>query len=75
MNTLAHQRSIRAQSAPVLQLRLREWAGALAGTLRLWAHRERSRRELRELDEHLLRDIGVSRGEADFIGNKPFWRE
>lgn len=43
-------------------------------TLALWRRRARSRRELRELDEHLLRDIGVSRGVAEHEAAKPFWR-
>lgn len=54
---------------------LRASAAMVRGTLRTWRERARSRRELRELDDYLLRDIGVSRGEADFIASKPFWRE
>ncbi|QID19206.1 DUF1127 domain-containing protein [Nitrogeniibacter mangrovi] len=50
--------------------RLQRW-GAL---LRLWRQRARSRAELRELDERLLRDIGISREMARFVGQKPFWR-
>lgn len=33
----------------------------------------RQRRELAELDEHLLRDIGVSRDEADAESSRPAW--
>jgi uncharacterized protein YjiS (DUF1127 family) len=36
--------------------------------------RQRQRRALLELDDHLLNDIGVSRGEAIAEGRKPFWR-
>ena len=36
--------------------------------------RQRQRRALLELDDHLLNDIGVSRGEAIAEGHKPFWR-
>ncbi|MCB1893763.1 DUF1127 domain-containing protein [Accumulibacter sp.] len=47
----------------------------LGTTLRLWARRRRGRRELRELDEHILRDVGISRAQARFEGSKPFWRD
>lgn len=48
---------------------------ALLATLHLWQRRQRSRRELRELDEHVLRDIGISRSLAQYEGGKPFWRD
>lgn len=47
----------------------------LLALLRLWYHRARSRSQLRELDERLLRDIGISRETARFVADKPFWRE
>ncbi|MCB1929096.1 MAG: DUF1127 domain-containing protein [Rhodocyclaceae bacterium] len=74
------QPSIQALVPPVL-LRARRrlvidapWR-RLGATLRLWARRRRGRRELRELDEHILRDVGISRGQARFEGGKPFWRD
>jgi len=36
--------------------------------------RLRSRYELASLSEDSLRDIGLSRGEAEFEASKPFWR-
>lgn len=36
--------------------------------------RRRGRRELRELDERLLRDVGLSREQALREADKPFWR-
>lgn len=48
--------------------------GGLVAALALWAARHRQRRELGELDERLLRDIGVTRGEALREAAKPFWR-
>jgi uncharacterized protein YjiS (DUF1127 family) len=48
------------------------WALA---NLRLWRQRRRERAELAALDERTLADIGLSRGEAEFLSNKPFWRE
>lgn len=50
--------------------RPREVLGAVAETLALWHFRARSRRELAQLDDRLLRDAGADRSEA----NKPFWR-
>lgn len=41
---------------------------------RAWAARWRQRRALEDLDNHLLRDIGVTRGEADQEARLPFWR-
>jgi uncharacterized protein YjiS (DUF1127 family) len=42
--------------------------------LRLWRHRQQSRRQLLRLDEYLLRDIGLDRQGAIEEANKPFWR-
>jgi uncharacterized protein YjiS (DUF1127 family) len=43
-------------------------------TLRLWRQRARGRQHLREFDDHLLRDIGITRLQADAEATKPFWR-
>lgn len=42
--------------------------------LRLWHERARQRRALARLDDRLLRDIGITRAEANREINKPFWR-
>ena len=39
-----------------------------------WTERRRQRRALLELNDHLLKDIGIGRGEAYREGSKPFWR-
>ncbi len=39
-----------------------------------WWRRLRSRYELESLDDSLLRDIGLTRGEAGFEASKPFWK-
>ncbi|WP_448190512.1 DUF1127 domain-containing protein [Azospirillum sp. sgz301742] len=49
------------------------WGGAEA-TL-VWYGRWRQRQALMRLDDHLLKDIGVSRADADLEGTKPFWKE
>ena len=38
-----------------------------------WANRSRTRRALKNLDPHLLRDIGVTPDAADIEANKRFW--
>jgi uncharacterized protein YjiS (DUF1127 family) len=44
-------------------------------TLRQWRRRAHDRRELARLDDLMLQDIGLSRAEATYLANKPFWRE
>jgi uncharacterized protein YjiS (DUF1127 family) len=39
-----------------------------------WIERTRQRQALAELDDHMLRDIGVTRVEAARECRKPFWR-
>jgi uncharacterized protein YjiS (DUF1127 family) len=38
-----------------------------------WQQRSAGRRELMSLTERDLRDIGISRSEAEAEANKPFW--
>jgi hypothetical protein len=45
----------------------------LGAVLRAWAERGRQRRRLGALEDWLLRDIGVSRSEADAEACKSFW--
>ncbi|HVC50779.1 MAG TPA: DUF1127 domain-containing protein [Stellaceae bacterium] len=49
-------------------------AHALA-TLRRWRRRAEERAHLARLDDHALRDIGVTRAEALVLIDKPFWKE
>jgi uncharacterized protein YjiS (DUF1127 family) len=39
-----------------------------------WLDRVRQRRHLGELDDRLLRDIGLSRAEVEHEVSRPFWR-
>jgi uncharacterized protein YjiS (DUF1127 family) len=57
---------------------LSETAQRVVAVLRLWRCRRRERRQLAEfarLDARILADIGLTHGGAEFLINKPFWRE
>ena len=41
----------------------------------LWLVRVQSRRDLATLSDHVLRDIGLTRGDVERELMKPFWRE
>ena len=40
-----------------------------------WAEVSRQRRALLALSDDMLKDIGISRAQADIEGSKPFWRD
>jgi uncharacterized protein YjiS (DUF1127 family) len=40
-----------------------------------WVEVHRQRRALLALSDDMLKDIGISRSQADFEGSKPFWRD
>jgi uncharacterized protein YjiS (DUF1127 family) len=42
-------------------------------SLREWRRRSRTRAELAALDDRMLEDIGITRAEAEFLGDEPFW--
>lgn len=41
--------------------------------LKTWHERQAQRHALRQLDEHLLADIGLTGAEAEAEARKPFW--
>ncbi|HCI46268.1 MAG TPA: DUF1127 domain-containing protein [Rhodospirillaceae bacterium] len=43
-------------------------------TLSVWNTRRRQRQQLRTLPDNMLRDIGVSRLDAEAEAAKPFWQ-
>jgi uncharacterized protein YjiS (DUF1127 family) len=43
--------------------------------VREWRRRVHGRAALAALDDRMLKDIGVTRAEAEFLSNRPFWRE
>ena len=70
-------RNVNAISIPVAGQRLRidHFVSSLAGWLYACAERRRQRLALLELNDSLLRDIGVTRAEAVAEASKPCWRE
>jgi uncharacterized protein YjiS (DUF1127 family) len=40
-----------------------------------WRRRSRERSQLAALDERMLRDIGLTLADREFLVDKPFWRE
>ncbi|MGH7126607.1 MAG: DUF1127 domain-containing protein [Stellaceae bacterium] len=47
---------------------------AVLTQIRIWRERAQSRQALFRLDDHMLRDLGISRATAEFKGSVPFWR-
>jgi uncharacterized protein YjiS (DUF1127 family) len=54
--------------------RLMRLGGAAVRTVWFWVERSRQRRALDRLDDHLLRDIGLTRGEVRRECTNPFWK-
>jgi uncharacterized protein YjiS (DUF1127 family) len=54
--------------------RLGRGAGRIAELALTWFERARERRQLCELSDHMLRDIGLTRGDVWAESSKPFWR-
>jgi uncharacterized protein YjiS (DUF1127 family) len=48
---------------------------SLVELLQAWSARAQERRMLLELDERMLKDIGVTRADVAREATKPFWRE
>ncbi len=47
---------------------------AFADVIGTWRQRNRERRELAQLDDRSLRDLGLNSSNVQFEVNKPFWR-
>ncbi|KZB68283.1 hypothetical protein AUP42_12605 [Thalassospira lucentensis] len=56
------------------------WRSAVAGIavsvlerVRVWQESARNRRMLEQLDDHLLKDVGMTRSDLDRELSRPFW--
>ncbi len=54
--------------------RISRYLAALWETLFTWRERARQRRHLASLEDRLLKDMGISRADAEREASKPFWR-
>ena len=45
----------------------------IAAVLYEWQRRASERRHLRELNDHMFKDIGLSRADVEGEAGKPFW--
>ena len=54
-------------------VRLRQFVAGAAHGMADWVERHRQLRTLSELDEHLLRDIGLSRADVERACSQSFW--
>ena len=43
-------------------------------TLQRWMDRHSERKQLAQLDDHILQDLGLTRGQAITEASKPFWK-
>jgi uncharacterized protein YjiS (DUF1127 family) len=50
------------------------WLRRARDTIALWQERTHGRQQLLRLDGHVLRDIGITRLQAEAEADKPFWR-
>jgi uncharacterized protein YjiS (DUF1127 family) len=71
------QRSLAAQAVAMVWFtggRLAWWFGRGCEAALASAERARQRRQLGELNDAMLRDIGLTRSDVDVETRKPFWR-
>ncbi|MEQ8667475.1 MAG: DUF1127 domain-containing protein [Rhodospirillales bacterium] len=71
--TSAHQAPISASAHGAFDAFFSAVAG-IATTALGWNRRAIDRARLRDLPDHLLKDMGISRLDAEFEAGKPFWK-
>jgi|tagenome__1003787_1003787.scaffolds.fasta_scaffold17725461_2 uncharacterized protein YjiS (DUF1127 family) len=67
-----------ARATPALDISLKGLGSLIVkatDTVLDWQDRARQRHRLGEMDDHLLRDIGLSRADLEHEVAKPFWRD
>jgi uncharacterized protein YjiS (DUF1127 family) len=69
-----HRRNTHAWGLSWHRGKLTRHGGAAVRMIWFWIERSRQRRALAELDDRLLRDIGLTRDEARRECANPFWR-
>ena len=61
-------------TSPPVHLVPRGWFASAFEQALAWLERARQRRELRQLSDHMLKDIGLTRADVEAEAAKPFWR-
>lgn len=77
MPTQHHSAFIDRAPAAAAFVRARAGLGRIIELIARWRRRAAARRELRalcELDDYILRDIGLTRSELRDEATRPFWR-
>ncbi len=72
--TKTEQRISIAQSLPNCESAVIDPATRLLTLLKLWINRSKQRKQLATLDERFLKDVGISKVDANQEIAKPFWR-
>ena len=70
-------RALSGLRTPALDISFKGLSGLIVkatDTVLDWQERARQRHRLGEMDDHLLRDIGLSRADLEYESSKPFWR-
>ena len=78
MNTIAyksHNDPLELVNIELTQRSVHSFITRAADIVSTWLQRNRQRRQLAILDEHLLSDIGVSCEDIWLEVNKPFWKK
>jgi uncharacterized protein YjiS (DUF1127 family) len=68
-------RALPAARASRRERGLQRFASVAVARLLRWHELARQRRTLLTLDDRLLKDIGVTRAEAEREASRPFWRD
>ena len=74
MNTLKLQPAIATDLYDESLRRVKEYFSTIGQALKIWNQRSIGRSRLPRMNEHLLRDMGISRYEAENIAEQPCWR-
>lgn len=70
MTHASHSLGVRTSQRFALRRSIAALSGRLASRLQVWRLRARQRRDLREVDDATLRDLGMSRSQARFFADR-----
>ncbi|HIP78790.1 MAG TPA: DUF1127 domain-containing protein [Kiloniellaceae bacterium] len=62
------------RSGPGSGIVVQSWLMRALDVLALWQERAAGRAHLAQMDDRMLKDMGIGRAEADREAYKPFWR-